>query len=182
MGDVPDYLQGAVPGSWALSGGSFHSDADPDCTPAERRPGVPHGDLHHRRRFGNHVSTSQPVSRMTYQHKQAFEVQSPRHIHFFSSQPKFHNPKQFRLLTKKQHAQRKHTSLVCCRQRRKIAQPPHDVSGMILEIMHWNTREIPRLYDRNNTQHVNICFFSGLKTARKALGTHLLDAVKYYKL
>lgn len=64
VGDVPDHLPRAVPGSRTLSRGSFHFDADPDCTPAERRPGVPYGNLHHRGRVGNHVSiSSQPVSR-----------------------------------------------------------------------------------------------------------------------
>lgn len=55
VGNVPNHLQGALPGAWALPCGGVRFDARPHRPPTDRRPGFLDGHVYHRRRFGHHV-------------------------------------------------------------------------------------------------------------------------------
>lgn len=66
MGNVPNHLQGAVPGSWALPCGGVRFDAHPHRSPTGCRPGVPDGYVYHRRRFGHNVRLRHQLSTVVF--------------------------------------------------------------------------------------------------------------------
>lgn len=148
MGDVPDHLPGAVPGSWTLSRGCVHFDADLDCTPAKRRPGVPYGNLHHRRCLGNHVSilsaclTYILTSTHLYMVALSKLLQSVGHL-----EQNFYTPKQQNSSSQQQTKTRilylVHCFLVLPRIYSIWPYILHDASYTILEIL---------LHDKKNTE------------------------------